>query len=150
MRVVVQRVSKAHVEVQGAVVGAIQDGLLVLLGVEESDRQEDVDFICRKLVGLRIFEDLEGKMNLPVSSVGGQILLVSQFTLFGDCRKGNRPSFSRAAHPELAQKLYIQLAEKMRQKGLQVETGCFRAQMKVDSTNEGPVTLIIDSKKNFY
>ena len=150
MRAVVQKVLKASVEVEGAVVGTIDRGLLVLLGVEESDRRQDVDFMGRKLVGLRIFQDSEGKMNLSVADVAGKILLVSQFTLFGDCRKGSRPSFTRAAPPEQAEELYLELAEKIRRDGIPVETGRFRAKMLVASVNEGPVTLIIDSKKKFY
>jgi D-tyrosyl-tRNA(Tyr) deacylase len=150
MRAVVQRVSQASVEVEGAALGGIQRGLLVLVGVEEGDGWKDVDFICRKLVALRIFEDSQGKMNLSVSDVAGKVLLVSQFTLFGDCRKGSRPSFTRAAPPEQAEELYLKLAGRIRREGILVETGRFRARMRVASVNEGPVTLIIDSKKEFY
>lgn len=150
MRVVVQRVLEAEVKVEGLVVGSIQRGLLVLVGVEGTDTGEDLAFICRKLIDLRIFEDSAGKMNRSVLEVKGKVLLVSQFTLFGDCRKGTRPSFSRAAPPELAEELYLELAEKIRQQGVPVETGRFRARMEVVSTNDGPVTLIIDSKKKLY
>lgn len=149
MRAVVQRVLHAEVTVDGEVIGAIQKGLLVLVAVEASDSEGDVAYMSRKLLGLRIFDDSEGKMNLSVTDVKGEVLLISQFTLFGDCRKGTRPSFSRAASPELAEALYLQLVDKIRQEDTPVSTGRFRARMKVSSANEGPVTLIIDSRKLF-
>ena len=136
--------------VDGVVVGAIHSGLLVLLAVEAGDAQEDVAFMSRKLVSLRIFDDAEGRMDCSVSDVKGEVLLISQFTLFGDCRKGTRPSYSRAASPELAEDLYSQLADRIGLEGIPVETGQFRARMEVSLVNEGPVTLIIDSKKKLY
>ena len=150
MRVVVQSVLQADVTVAGSRVGDIDRGLLVLVAVEAGDSQEDVEFVSRKLVNLRIFDDSEGKMDLSVSDIEGKILLISQFTLFGDCRKGTRPSFSRAAPPEMAEELYVQVGERIMLEGIPVETGRFRARMEVSSVNEGPVTLIIDSKKKLY
>lgn len=150
MRTVVQRVLNARVTVGGKTVGAIGPGLLVLVAVEEGDTLRDTLFMSRKLTGLRIFEDAEGKMNRPIADIGGQLLLISQFTLYGDCRKGSRPSFTRAAAPQLAEELYESLAEQIRQSGVKVETGRFRARMQVASVNDGPVTLIIDSRKMLY
>jgi D-tyrosyl-tRNA(Tyr) deacylase len=150
MRAVVQRVLNADVKVGAGVVAAIGRGLLVLLAVETSDTLKDVAFMSRKLLGLRIFEDPQGKMNLSVSEVEGEVLLISQFTLLGDCRKGNRPSFIRAAQPDLAESLYIQLGDEIRQGGVRVETGRFRARMEVSLVNEGPVTLILDSNRKIY
>jgi D-tyrosyl-tRNA(Tyr) deacylase len=150
MRAVVQRVLNADVKVGTSVAAAIGRGLLVLLAVETGDTLKDVAFMSRKLLGLRIFEDPQGKMNLSVSDVEGEVLLISQFTLLGDCRKGNRPSFIRAAQPELAESLYLQLADQIRQGGIRVETGRFRARMEVSLVNEGPVTLILDSNKKLY
>ena len=150
MRAVVQRVEEASVKVGEKVQGAIGPGLLVLLGVESGDTRDDLLFMARKLVSLRIFDDGSGRMNRSVREVGGDLLLVSQFTLFGDCRKGTRPSFSRAADPETAERMYEELAAAIRQEGLKVETGLFQARMRVFSVNEGPVTLIIDSRKKLY
>ena len=150
MRSVVQRVRNARVTVDGTEVGAIGQGLLVLVAVQGGDGPDDLDFMTRKLINLRIFADPEGKMNLSVRDVGGSILLVSQFTLFGDCRKGNRPSFTRSAAPQVAENLYLQLAETLEREGVTVETGRFQAMMQVHSVNDGPVTVIIDSKKGFY
>jgi D-tyrosyl-tRNA(Tyr) deacylase len=150
MRAVVQRVLQANVSVGGTVLGAIERGLLVLVGVGTDDDGDDVAFLCRKLLTLRIFDDPEGRMGLSVTDVGGELLLISQFTLFGDCRKGTRPSYSRAAPPELAEDLYEQLAGRIRMEGVPVKMGQFRARMEVSSINEGPVTLVIDSKKSFY
>jgi len=150
MRAVVQRVLHADVTVAGIVIGTIEEGLLVLVAVEAGDSQADVEFMSRKLLSLRIFDDSEGRMDLSVSDVKGEVLLISQFTLFGDCRKGTRPSFSRAASPELAEDLYVQLVDGIRLEGIPVETGQFRARMEVSSVNEGPVTLIIDSKKKLH
>ena len=150
MRAVVQRVLRAEVTVAGEVVGAVGRGLLVLVGVEESDSEEDAAFIGRKLMKLRVFDDGKGRMDLSVSDVEGEVLLISQFTLFGDCRKGSRPSFSRAASPEIAEKLYLQLRERIYQGGIPIQTGQFRARMEVSSINEGPVTLIVDSKQKRF
>ena len=150
MRAVVQRVVRADVSVDGRGIGAIGKGLLVLVGVEAHDTDADVAFLCRKLLTLRIFDDSMGRMELSVSDVNGELLLISQFTLFGDCRKGTRPSYSRAAPPDLAEKLYDQLVERVRLEGIPARTGQFRARMEVSSINEGPVTLILDSKKKVY
>jgi len=149
MRSVVQRVKRATVTVQGEVVSQISAGLLVLLGVGQEDGQDDVAWMAEKLTGLRIFEDGAGKMNLAVAEVGGELLLVSQFTLYGDCRKGKRPSFSSAAPPERAKELFDQVAAKVRGCGLKVATGVFQAEMQVELINDGPVTLLLDSKKAF-
>ena len=122
----------------------------MLLAVEDSDGEADLAFLKRKILNLRIFEDSEGKMNLPLRQAGGQVLLVSQFTLYGDCRRGNRPSYSRAASPDRAQQLYEQLIREIRSEGIRVESGIFQAMMKVRLVNDGPVTLIVDSAKDFY
>lgn len=149
MRAIVQRVSTAQVVVEQQVVGKIGKGFLVLLGVCETDTQEDVQYIASKLAGLRVFEDAEGKMNLALNQVGGQVLVVSQFTLFGDCRKGRRPSFIAAARPELADSLYQSVVAELRGQGLTVETGRFQTHMDVSLVNDGPVTLLLDSSKLF-
>jgi D-tyrosyl-tRNA(Tyr) deacylase len=149
MRAVVQRVLKAGVTVAGEEVGSIGKGYLVLLGVEEHDTQEDALYIAEKIVGLRIFEDLEEKMNLSLLDVGGSMLIVSQFTLLGDCRKGRRPSFAHAAHPDLAEALYTEVVEVVKSRGINVATGRFRTHMEVSLVNDGPVTMLIDSKKTF-
>ncbi|MBN1125994.1 MAG: D-tyrosyl-tRNA(Tyr) deacylase [Sedimentisphaerales bacterium] len=147
MRAVVQRVRDAKVEVDGQVTGAIEKGLLVYLGVGKGDTQKDMEFIAEKVMGLRIYEDQEGRMNRSVRDVGGGVLLISQFTLFGDCRKGRRPSFDAAADPETADALYRQCAAYLRAAGMQVGTGVFAAHMHVTATNDGPVTLLLDSKQ---
>lgn len=149
MRCVVQRVTRASVRVEGETVGKIGAGLLILFGVGEKDAPSDLDWMVEKIVGLRIFEDEEGKMNRSVQEAGGEMLLVSQFTLYGDCRKGKRPSFSSAAPPEQAKVLFEQAVEKVREYGIHVETGVFQAQMQVELVNDGPVTLLIDSEKKF-
>lgn len=149
MRAVVQRVSRARVEVDGRVAGEIGPGLLVLLGVGQADAQADADWLADKIAGLRIFPDAAGKLNLALREVGGQVLVVSQFTLWGDCARGNRPGFSRAAAPEPAQALYRRFVERLGDKGLTVATGVFGAMMDVHLTNQGPVTLLIDSEKSF-
>ena len=147
MRVVVQRVNQASVTVGGDVAGRIGHGLLVLLGVAGDDQPEDGSQLAQKLVDLRIFEDSHGKMNLSLEEVGGEMLVVSQFTLLGDCRKGRRPSFVNAAPPELARKLYEDFVSHVRARGVSVATGVFRAHMEVALVNDGPVTLLLDSRK---
>ena len=149
MRTVVKKVKEAKIEVDGNVVGSIDKGLLVYLGVGKDDSEKDVEFIADKLVNLRIFADENNKMNLSILDVGGAILLVSQFTLYGDCRKGRRPGFDSAGEPETAQRLYEKTIEVIRQKGILVETGVFAARMDVTSINDGPVTFLLDSKKTF-
>lgn len=149
MRAVVQRVSRAKVTVGGAVTGEIEHGLLVLLGVGAGDTRADADYLADKVVGLRIFEDDGGKMNLSVSEVGGAVLAVSQFTLYGDVRRGKRPSFDAAAPPQAARELYEYFVEKIRDAGLRCETGRFQEMMQVELVNQGPVTILIDSQKNF-
>jgi D-tyrosyl-tRNA(Tyr) deacylase len=150
MRAVVQRVEKAQVSIESELIGAIGVGMLVLIAVESGDTKADLDYMKRKLITLRVFPDEAGRMNRSVADIGGEILLISQFTLFGDCRKGTRPSFSRAARPEQAEALYGRLADAIRATGIPVELGRFQAMMKVSLVNDGPVTLVIDSKKNFY
>ncbi|MCI8646673.1 MAG: D-tyrosyl-tRNA(Tyr) deacylase [Firmicutes bacterium] len=149
MRAVVQRVIESDVTVDGKVTGAIQKGLMVLLGVAEDDTEKDAEYIAGKVAGLRVFEDEEEKMNLSVKDVGGQILAVSQFTLMGDVRKGKRPSFTRAAKPEEADRLYRTFIELLQQQELHVEEGVFQADMLVRIYNDGPVTILLDSKKTF-
>ncbi len=149
MRAVVQRVSTAKVTVDENVTGEIQTGLLVLLGVSVTDTQADADYLVDKIVGLRIFEDADEKMNLSVKDVGGAILAVSQFTLYGDVRRGKRPSFDAAARPEQARAAYNYFVEKVREADVRCETGQFQAMMKVALVNEGPVTILIDSTKGF-
>jgi len=150
MRAVVQRVSEAAVSVEGKVIGSIGPGLMVLLGVGHEDAESDADYIAEKVSGLRIFPDDEGKMNRSVLEIGGGVLVVSQFTLFGDVRKGKRPSFIDAAHPEQAQALYERCVARLRALGVkQVATGEFQAMMDVSLTNKGPVTILIDSKRMF-
>lgn len=148
MRAVVQRVKNAGVSIRGEQKSGIQKGLLVFLGVEEEDTAADCDYICDKVLGLRIFEDSEGKMNLSVTDVGGEALLVSQFTLYGDARKGRRPSFIRAARPEKAVVLYERAAELL-SKSVPVQTGEFQADMEVSLVNDGPVTILLESKRLF-
>lgn len=149
MRAVVQRVSAASVTVEGRKVGSIGPGLLVLLGVARGDTEKDGEYLAEKLAGLRIFEDEEEKMNRSVAQMGGSILLVSQFTLYGDVRHGRRPSFTQAAPPNEANRLYEDLAQKLRDKGMTVETGQFQAHMEVSLVNDGPVTILLDSGKSF-
>jgi len=149
MRAVVQRVSQARVRVDGQVVGEIARGLLVLLGVSGQDTAADVTYIASKIRGLRIFPDEQGKMNRSVEDVSGAVLLVSQFTLYGDARGGRRPSFITAAPPEMAKSLYEEVARELRSAGLPVETGVFQADMQVELINDGPVTLLLDSSKQF-
>lgn len=147
MRAVVQRVDRANVTVDGSITGSVQKGLLVLLGVAEGDTDKDLSYIVDKVTGLRIFEDENEKMNLSVQDVGGEILAVSQFTLCGDCRKGKRPSFDKAAKPDIANEYYERFVAACREKGIHVETGVFRAHMLVELVNNGPVTILLDSTK---
>lgn len=149
MRAVVQRVDKAKVTVDGKIVGEISRGLMVLVGVVEGDTEKDVQYLTDKVTGLRIFEDEAEKMNLSVKDIGGEILSVSQFTLYGDCRKGKRPSFDKAAKPETAIVLYEKFNELCRQQNIKVETGVFGAHMLVELANNGPVTILLDSSKMF-
>jgi D-tyrosyl-tRNA(Tyr) deacylase len=149
MRAVVQRVSRASVEVGGQVVGEIGRGLLVLLGVGRVDQDSDADFLAEKVVNLRIFPDDAGQMNRSVLDVTGALLVVSQFTLYGDARKGRRPGYSEAAPPEDAQRLYRHFVEQVKASGLEVREGVFRADMDVSLVNQGPVTLLLDSGKLF-
>ena len=149
MRAVVQRVSRAKVTINGAITGEIERGLLVLLGVGAGDSTADADYLAEKIIGLRIFEDSGGKMNLSVSEVGGAVLAVSQFTLYGDVRRGRRPSFDAAAQPQPARELYEYFVAKIRAAGLPCETGRFQEMMQVELVNEGPVTILLDSAKVF-
>ncbi len=149
MRAVVQRVSRASVAVDGRIVGEIAQGLLVLIGVSTSDAEADADYLVEKIAGLRIFEDGDGKMNRSVVYIGGAVLAVSQFTLYGDVRRGKRPSFDGAAPPERARELYEYFVARFRQRGLRCETGQFQAMMSVSLVNQGPVTLLLDSSKLF-
>jgi len=149
MRAVVQRVGRAQVSVRGEVSGRIGPGLLVLLGVGAGDGKADADYLAEKIAGLRIFEDEHGKMNRSVSEAGGAVLVVSQFTLYGDVRRGKRPSFDAAAAPELARELYEYFVERVRGFGLTCETGRFQEDMQVELVNDGPVTILLDSGKGF-
>lgn len=149
MRAVVQRVTKSSVTVEGKITGATDLGLVVLIGVEKGDTDRDVKYIADKVSGLRIFEDANEKMNLSVRDVGGSILAISQFTLLGDVRKGKRPSFITAEDPEDANRLYKQVCESIRNEGIKVETGIFQAHMLVEINNNGPVTILLDSRKTF-
>jgi len=149
MRAVIQRVSSASVSVDESVTGQIESGLLVLLGVGQGDTLADLDYIFQKTVGLRVFEDDQGKMNLSLQDVGGQLLVVSQFTLLGDVRKGKRPFFGDAAPPEQASELYEAFIQRATTENIHVQTGVFRADMQVSLVNDGPVTIMLDSKKLF-
>lgn len=149
MRAVVQRVSRAQVTVRQKITGQIGLGLLVLLGVGSEDTDADAIYLAGKIAGLRVFDDEQGKMNLSVRDIGGGILAVSQFTLYGDVRKGKRPSFDAAAPPEKARQLYQLFVEQIRVSGLQCEIGCFQEMMTVELANEGPVTILLDSAKQF-
>jgi D-tyrosyl-tRNA(Tyr) deacylase len=145
MRAVIQRVNRAAVQVEGAVVGQIKAGLFVLLGITQEDGEAEAAALARKVAGLRIFGDADGKMNLSVVDTGGQMLVVSQFTLYGDVRKGRRPSFVRAARPEHAEPLYMHFCALLREEGITVATGTFGAHMEIELVNDGPVTLLLDS-----
>lgn len=146
MRVVVQRCSRAQVRIDGAVVGSIGQGFMLLVGITEGDTKAQAELLAKKVAQMRVFEDEQGKMNLSMQEVGGAILSISQFTLYADCKKGNRPSFIKAARPETAEPLYDYFNDLLRtQYGLQVETGRFGADMKVDFINDGPVTILLDT-----
>jgi D-tyrosyl-tRNA(Tyr) deacylase len=149
MRAVIQRVSEAAVEISDEVVGEIGVGLLVLLGVARDDASADADYLAEKIVNLRVFVDDEGKMNRSLLETGGAMLVVSQFTLYGDVRRGRRPSYSDAAGPEKANSLYEYFVDRVRSSGVKVETGVFQAMMKVRLTNDGPVTILLDSRRQF-
>jgi D-tyrosyl-tRNA(Tyr) deacylase len=149
MRAVVQRVTKASVSVDNEVVGKISNGIVILLGVGKDDTEEDAKYLAEKIVNLRIFDDEEGKMNLSLLDVEGQALIISQFTLYGDCRRGRRPSYSDSAPPDLAKALYEKFIELVKNYDVHVETGIFAAHMLVEIHNDGPVTLLLDSKKVF-
>lgn len=149
MRAVIQRVSKASVVVEERTIGEIGLGLLVLLGVSKDDAEGDADYVAAKIAGLRIFEDCDGRMNRSLADVGGAVLAVSQFTLYGDVRRGKRPSFDDAARPERARELYEHFVVQIRRSGLRCETGQFQAMMSVSLINQGPVTVLVDSSKLF-
>ncbi|WP_448379021.1 D-aminoacyl-tRNA deacylase [Fervidobacterium sp.] len=149
MRAVVQRVAKASVTVDNEVVGKISNGIVILLGVGKDDTEEDAKYLAEKIVNLRIFDDKNGKMNLSLLDVKGQALIISQFTLYGDCRRGRRPSYSDSAPPDLAKALYEKFIELVKNYDVHVETGIFAAHMLVEIHNDGPVTLLLDSKKVF-
>jgi D-tyrosyl-tRNA(Tyr) deacylase len=149
VRAVVQRVTKGRVTVEGETVGEIGTGFVVLLGIGKDDTKADVQYLAEKVVNLRVFEDKEGKMNLSLRDVGGDILAISQFTLFGDCRKGRRPSFTAAAPPVEARVLYEEFVRQVAGYGIRVATGKFQALMQVEIHNDGPVTLLLDSKRGF-
>jgi len=145
MRALIQRVTQAHVDVEGVTAGEIGGGILILLGIEQSDSVREADYLVNKIIDLRIFDDSQGKMNLSLRDVSGEILIVSQFTLYGDCRKGRRPSFDRAARPEAAKILYDYFVSQAAASGLTVRSGVFQASMQVSLVNDGPVTLICES-----
>ncbi len=149
MRAVIQRVKKASVYVNDNLISSISKGLLVLLGVSEDDTETDAKYLAEKTIGLRIFEDSAEKMNLSVSDVNGEIMVISQFTLYGDCRKGRRPSFTTAAQPIKAEELYNYYISLLSDMGIKPKTGIFQAYMQVELTNDGPVTILLDSKKTF-
>ena len=149
MRFVIQRVNEASVSIEGNTVGQIEKGFLVLIGVSNDDTKEIADKMIKKLIGMRIFEDENGKMNLSIEQIGGQVLSISQFTLYANCKKGRRPSFDQAARPEIASPLYDAFNDALRKTGLVVKPGIFGAEMKVRLLNDGPVTLILDSRELF-
>jgi D-tyrosyl-tRNA(Tyr) deacylase len=149
MRAVVQRVTRASVTIEGEIAGEIGNGLVVLLGVARDDTREDTDYLVAKIAALRIFDDAEGRMNVSVKDIDGGVLIVSQFTLYGDVRRGSRPSWSDAAAPEVAEPLYDYFVESSRKLLGRVETGSFRKMMQVELVNDGPVTILLDSRKGF-
>ena len=149
MRVVIQRVKRASVKTGGITRSEIGIGMLVLLGIRTGDTVNDLQWLAEKVINLRIFEDRQGKMNRSLTDIAGEMLIVSQFTLYGDCRKGRRPGFSSAAPPEIAESLYRQFIEEIRNRQIRVATGVFQADMEVELINDGPVTLLLDSEKQF-
>ena len=148
MKIVIQRTKEASVSIEGTIMGEITHGLVLLVGIEEEDQQEDIDYLVRKISNMRIFEDSQGKMNLSIEDVGGEILSISQFTLYADKKKGNRPGFTKAAKPETAIPIYDAFNAQLKATGLTVQTGIFGADMQVSLLNDGPVTIIIDSKQH--
>lgn len=149
MRAVIQKVKNANVKVDGDTVGEIQKGFLIFLGIEAGDTQSDLAYIVGKISKIRIFEDADDKMNLSIKDVGGEVLSISQFTLLGDARKGNRPSFTGAEKPEKAKEIYLEFNEELRKEGIKVAEGIFQADMEVSLVNDGPVTILLDSRKLF-
>jgi len=149
MRAVIQRVSRAQVSIEDIVKGSIGRGIVVFVGISTEDSQKDLQWLAEKIVHLRIFEDNNGKMNTSLTDIKGEVLIISQFTLYGDCRKGRRPGFSGAAPPLKAEPYYQQFVEEVKSKGIQVATGTFQADMQVELINDGPVTLLLDSEKKF-
>lgn len=149
MRAVVQRVKKARVRVEGKIVGEIANGILVYLGVEKDDNESDITYLSDKILNLRIFEDDDGKMNRSLMDIAGEILIVSQFTLYGDCRKGRRPSFSQAGAQDMANSFYQKFIDTIKKTGTPTQAGTFQAHMEVESLNDGPVTLLLDSSRLF-
>jgi len=149
MRAIVQRVSRAGVEIDGQAVGRIGEGLLVYVGIGRDDGPTDLEYVSNKILGLRVFADQVGKMNLDVAQIGGAVLVVSNFTLFGNARKGRRPAFTEAAEPAMANEMYEGLCAKLREAGLEVQMGRFGAKMAVQATNDGPINILLDSKRGF-
>ncbi len=147
MRAVIQRVSNASVQINGNTTGHIGHGLVVLLGIRAEDTRRDLQWLADKIVHLRVFADDEGKMNISLTDIGGEMLIISQFTLYGDCRKGRRPGYSNAAPPEIAKPLYLQFIEEVKRHQISIATGTFGATMAVEFVNDGPVTLLLDSEK---
>ena len=149
MRAVVQRASRASVRIEGSTMAKIGQGLVVLLGIRNGDTATDIKWLTEKIINLRIFDDPAGKMNMSIADIGGEMLIVSQFTLYGDCRKGRRPGFSAAAPPEIAEPLYNQFIDEIKNRGVRTVTGIFQAAMQVELVNDGPVTLLLDTEKAF-
>ncbi len=149
MRAVIQRVNQASVQINGSTTGKIGPGLVVLLGIRTDDTSKDLQWLADKIIHLRIFDDKEGKMNISLTNIGGEMLIISQFTLYGDCRKGRRPGYSNSAPPEIAEPLYQQFIKEVKNHRITVATGTFRASMEVALVNDGPVTLLLDSEKTF-
>ena len=149
MRAVIQRVLQGSVTVDSNIVGEIKEGLVVLLGIGKEDDEKDLEYMIDKIIGLRIFQDENDKMNLSLLDIKGELLVISQFTLYGDVRKGKRPSFTNSGHPEVAERLYLEFVDKCKERGIRTEKGIFRADMDVQLINQGPVTIMLDSKKTF-